>query len=84
MRIPLVIKRTLAVLFPDGKLSLVPNTVTSREAATILGCSVRTVQAMCERGVFLENIEWRKISTRGARGEYRISREAVERLLLGD
>ena len=73
---PLVNQRTLAVLGPDGKVEILPDCLTTREAAEVLEVSVRTVQAMCERGIFVEGREWRKICTQ-ARGDLRISREAV-------
>jgi hypothetical protein len=77
---PVVGQRTLAVICPDGKVEVLPDCVTTVEAAALLECSIRSVQAMCDEGVLVEGAEWRKVFTQGARGQYRISREAVLRL----
>ncbi len=83
-RVPQVNQRTLAVLWPDGTMVVLPDCITAREAAEILECSVRCVQDMCDRGVFVEGRDWRKLCARGARGEYRISRQAVLMKRLGE
>ena len=75
--------RTLATLEPDGKIELLPEEITTREAAELLHCSVRHVQQLCDEGHFEEGRDWRKMFPQGARGTYRISREAVLRLRAG-
>ena len=54
--------------------------VTASQAARITGVSVRTVQAACDQGRLTEGEDWHKIYGRGARGEYRIRREALGKL----
>lgn len=76
--------RTLAIVEPDGTIAVLPDCVTSEEAATMLGCSVRCVQEMCDQGALVEGRDWRKIWATGGRGRYRISREAIARLLRGE
>ena len=76
----MVAKRTLAVILPDGKVEILPDYLSAQEAAVLLECSVRCVQAMCERGVLVEGTEWRKLWATGGRGRLRISREGVLRL----
>jgi excisionase family DNA binding protein len=56
----------------------------TREAAKLLGCSMRHVQAMCDEGRLAELQDWRKTCTLGGRGNYRIRREAIERIRLED
>ena len=82
-RVPLVNQRTLAILGPDGKVEILPDCVTAAEAAQLLGCSLRCMQEMCERGALVEGRDWRKIWATGSRGRYRISREAVLRIREG-
>lgn len=83
-RIPVVTRRALAIVEPNGTISILPDCVTSVEAAGMLGCSVRCVQEMCDQGTLVEGRDWRKIWATGGRGRYRISREAIARLLAGD
>jgi hypothetical protein len=70
------------VIHRDGKLVLLEDEVASREAAELLGCSVRHVQQLCDEGRLVEGQDWRKLTSRGARGEYRIRRAAVLALRL--
>lgn len=79
-RVPKVTRRTLAVLDPEYKLELLPDEIGTREAAEILHCSIRSVQAMCDEGRLMEGRDWRKLRCHGGRGKYLITREAVLRL----
>jgi hypothetical protein len=74
-------QRTLAVLYPGGQIDLVPDELSSEEAAFILDSSVRFVQERCKQGMLEEGKDWRKTWVRGARGQYLIKRDAVLRLL---
>ena len=64
----------------DGSVRELGRMVTASEAAAITGVSVRTVQAACDQGRLTEGEDWHKIYGRGARGEYRIRREALGKL----
>ncbi len=79
-QVPLVTERTLAILEPGGKVEALPKEIGTAQAAEVLGCSIRAVQDMCDRGLLVEGRDWRKLRLRGARGEYRITHAAVLRL----
>lgn len=80
VRVPLVKCRTLAILNPDGAVELLWDGIGSREAAKLLGCSIRHVQAMCDEGKLKEGLEWRHLRGTGKRHHYRINREALLKL----
>lgn len=67
---------------PDGSVRVMDAEVGTREAAAILGLSKRTIQKLCDEGVFRRIVDCRKISTREAPNQpYRIKRAAVMRML---
>ena len=70
------------LLSPEGDFrKLLGDEIDTREAALLLGCAQRTVQAACDEGRYLvEGRDWRKIYGRGGRGVYRLRRDAVLRL----
>lgn len=51
--------------------------MTTAAAAKELGLSQRRVQDMCDAGIFVEGIDWRRPG--GVRGKYFIKRSAVAR-----
>lgn len=67
------------IVRPNGEKLILEDEVGTAEAARIIGCAPRTVQAMCDEGVLLEGIEWRRIPGRRSReGKvYRIKRSAA-------
>jgi hypothetical protein len=82
-RIPVV--DGLVVVNRDGSVWVWSDEISTREAAQMLGCSVRHVQAMCDYGVFRECTDWRRnpVPPGGRRGGvYRIKRESVLRHLV--
>ena len=81
-RVPLGV-RMLAIIEPDGRIEVLPDFLTTAEAAVLLKCSIRKVQAMCDEGVLVEGREWLKTCTRGGRGDYRISRDGLLRVNSG-
>jgi excisionase family DNA binding protein len=78
-QVPLVSDPVL--ITPDGEKIVLWAGLKASEAAKLLGCHIRTVQAMCDEGRLEENKEWRRIPSRGMIGRYRIRREAIDRLL---
>jgi hypothetical protein len=66
----------------DGSMAVLEDEVSTSEVAKLLGCSVRHVQSLCDDGRLVEERDWRKLTSRGARGEYRIRRAAVLNLRL--
>jgi len=74
---PLLVEPNCGQVLLDGEIG-------TAEAATLLGCSVRHIQALCDEGVIREVTEWRKVPGRAFGGKvYRIRRSAVLRLRLG-
>lgn len=67
----------------DGRLYVFEEEVGTAEAARVLHCSIRHVQAMCDEGRLVEGRDWRKLpgKARGFR-EYRIRRRALVELRL--
>lgn len=83
MRIPVSDYRV--VVEPHCGQVLLEGEISTAEAAELLGCSVRHIQALCDEGVLKEVTEWRKVAGRAAGGKvYRIKRSAVLRLRLGE
>ena len=80
-QVPQVAEPVLAILEPGWKVAVLPKEIGAQAAADVLSCSIRAVQEMCNCGLLAEGKDWRKISTRGARGEYRIAQHAVLKLL---
>src|SRR5258708_1563725 len=64
----------------DGSQVVLEEEINSREAARLLGVSLRWMQNLCDTGVLHEQLDWRKLPARGTNGGYRIKRAAVMRL----
>ena len=81
-QVPQVAEQTLAILKPGCKIELFPEEIGTQAVAEVLKCRIRTVQEMCNQGMLAEGKDWRKINTRGARGEYRIAQRAILEILM--
>jgi len=64
---------------PGSKPVIVPlaDELTARQAAHILGISVRRIQSLCDEGTLLEGRDWRKKTGAGPNGHYAIKRSAI-------
>lgn len=76
LQIPVV--EGFVIVGRDGAVQVMEDEVGTREAARLIGCSVRHVQAMCDEGKIVEGRDWRKLPGPG-RGfkHYRIRSAAV-------
>ena len=63
----------------DGTMQVLEDEVNTREAARLIGCSIRHVQAMCDEGMIAEG-DWRRLPSCDRVGQYRIKRDAVLRI----
>jgi hypothetical protein len=66
----------------DGSLAMLEDEVGTREARDLLRCSVRHVQQLCDEGRLVEGRDWRKLTSCGGRGAYRIRTAALLALRL--
>lgn len=80
---PIIHIPAITTRMPDGSLNVRAgkpvvlggeDEIGTAEAARILGCSQSWVEALCDRGKLLPNVDWRRI---GERGNYRIKRASV-------
>ena len=69
-------------LIVNGKVFPLQDELTTRQAAKVLGVSLRRMQAICDEGRLLEGTDWRKIDA-GTSARYHIKRDSVLRLRLG-
>lgn len=73
-----------SVLLKPGRLQEVSDEIGTVEAARVLGVAQRTVQYYCDHGVLVEGRDWRKNPCLDGKGQYRIKRDAVMRLRVGE
>jgi len=78
MRVPVV--GDPLIVNPDGTMEVMEPEIGTIEAARLLSCAPRTVQAMCDEGRLVEGNDWRKLRVRGGRGHYRIKVSSLLRI----